>query len=325
MPFSNFKTGKFNIKAIAVGVCVLAVNIFLFFSMWGSKNGTALGLSVSSFILVSVTTALFIRSVYLCSHEHTELGALKKQVADTRAHLELLEQQKTKALSSVLEKFTTPLQAIRGYSSMILEGTFGVVQGDAKSTVEDIYNLSERISRTVEDLILNSSFARGISVIDQDSAKQSSVSASLGYRVWAARLFAVVTLVVLLIQFLFAPSLMHLLSDVLAVVAFILMTLFVLNEISNEPGSKETIASLQRDLSATTTKLEEFESGKREFLVHLSADIHAPLVTIMDNALHLSHGSFEELSNDCREASAKIFESSERLTATISTLKEALL
>lgn len=70
-----------------------------------------------------------------------------------REEAEKLSQAKTEFLSIVSHQLRTPLTAIKGYLSMILEGTYGKVPIMAQKPLENIYASNERLIRLVNDFL----------------------------------------------------------------------------------------------------------------------------------------------------------------------------
>ncbi|NIS26757.1 hypothetical protein GWO43_22045, partial [candidate division KSB1 bacterium] len=57
---------------------------------------------------------------------------LAEKVAVANERLEEMEQQKTEFVSIASHQLRTPLTAIKGYTSMLLEGSFGTLGDGAK-------------------------------------------------------------------------------------------------------------------------------------------------------------------------------------------------
>src|SRR5690606_34376031 len=69
------------------------------------------------------------------------------------AKLEELNKQKTEFVSIASHQLRSPLTAIKGYSSMILEGSYGKVNGKTKEAIEVIFESSQRLVNIIEDFL----------------------------------------------------------------------------------------------------------------------------------------------------------------------------
>lgn len=73
------------------------------------------------------------------------------QVANEK--LKSLDKLKTEFLSLAAHQLRSPLTAIRGYTSMLLEGSFGVVDEKQKEAINRVFESSTHLSKVVEDLL----------------------------------------------------------------------------------------------------------------------------------------------------------------------------
>ncbi len=73
------------------------------------------------------------------------------QVANEK--LKSLDKLKTEFLSLAAHQLRSPLTAIRGYTSMLLEGSFGNVDEKQKEAINRVYESSTHLTKVVEDLL----------------------------------------------------------------------------------------------------------------------------------------------------------------------------
>jgi signal transduction histidine kinase len=67
--------------------------------------------------------------------------------------LKSLDKLKTEFLSLAAHQLRSPLTAIRGYTSMLLEGSFGTVDEKQKEAIKRVFESSTHLSKVVEDLL----------------------------------------------------------------------------------------------------------------------------------------------------------------------------
>ena len=70
-----------------------------------------------------------------------------------REEIEKLSKAKSEFISIASHQLRTPLTAIKGYISMILEGTYGKLPKKAERPVEDVYKSNERLIQLVNNLL----------------------------------------------------------------------------------------------------------------------------------------------------------------------------
>ena len=70
-----------------------------------------------------------------------------------RQEIEKLSKAKSEFISIASHQLRTPLTAIKGYISMILEGVYGELGGKIKRPMKNVYDSNERLIRLVNDLL----------------------------------------------------------------------------------------------------------------------------------------------------------------------------
>lgn len=70
-----------------------------------------------------------------------------------RHEIENIDKAKSEFISIASHQLRTPLTAVKGYISMILEGTYGILSGKQARPLENVYQSNERLIRLVNDLL----------------------------------------------------------------------------------------------------------------------------------------------------------------------------
>lgn len=78
---------------------------------------------------------------------------LYKELQDANEKLKGLDKLKTEFLSLAAHQLRSPLTAIKGYTSMMLEGDFGDINEKAKEAIDRVYQSSQNLTIVVEDLL----------------------------------------------------------------------------------------------------------------------------------------------------------------------------
>jgi signal transduction histidine kinase len=81
------------------------------------------------------------------------LEKLNQQIAISNEKLKDLDKLKTEFLSLASHQLRSPLTAIKGYTSMLLEGSFGEVTEVQKETIDKVFQSSKHLAKVVEDLL----------------------------------------------------------------------------------------------------------------------------------------------------------------------------
>lgn len=77
----------------------------------------------------------------------------REELQQAYAKLKELDEAKSEFISIASHQLRTPLTAIKGYLSMMLDGTYGKLESKQSKTVESVYDSNERLIRLVNDLL----------------------------------------------------------------------------------------------------------------------------------------------------------------------------
>ncbi len=109
-----------------------------------------------------------------------EIRLLAKKLAETNyelarsnEQLKILDQRKSEFVSLVSHQLRAPITAIKGYTSLLLEGFYGKLAAKTKEPVERIFNSSQRLVKMVADFL-------DISKIEQGKMAYTFADADLG-------------------------------------------------------------------------------------------------------------------------------------------------
>ena len=148
------------LKYRLLNVKVLTTEFFSFALLFISVWQILLAKTMPQIILQSlVTVAIFsfsillIRSVLREVRQREELQKLSKDLENANEQLKLLDKAKSEFLSVTSHQLRTPLTAIKGYVSMMLEGDFGQVQPKQKEVLNTVSESTERLVHLISDLL----------------------------------------------------------------------------------------------------------------------------------------------------------------------------
>jgi signal transduction histidine kinase len=151
----------FNVKLILVEIALLVLNFFLFINIFLSHGRSILIFNVSVFLAILLFSALLLRGIYKDIRNRERIEALVKDMAVTNERLHVMEQSKTEFVSIASHQLRTPLTVIKGYASMILEGTFGQLLEGPHMAMANLAQASDKVVALVEDLLTVSRIEQG--------------------------------------------------------------------------------------------------------------------------------------------------------------------
>jgi len=149
-----------DIKLLGAQALVVAVISLVGSQFFFSTNPVSQILNVFTFFLVSVFGYFLVRSVKYEVKHANEMEALSKKLAATNEkldsankELERLDQAKSEFLSIASHQLRTPLTVIKGYTSMVQEGSFGKVPPKIMEVLDKVFISTERLISLVESLL----------------------------------------------------------------------------------------------------------------------------------------------------------------------------
>jgi len=142
-----------NIKVIAfefLAVLIMGASLFEVFiaeDLYQRIYKTAL------FLILSTLSFFMIRSVLNEIKRKDELQEMSNQLAVANSKLRQLDKAKSEFISIASHQLRTPLTSIKGFGSLLLEGTYGPLPDTQRNALEKIYISNERLIQLVEDLL----------------------------------------------------------------------------------------------------------------------------------------------------------------------------
>lgn len=152
--YAIIKHHLFDVKVILTEILVGVIGFILFIQIVISEPLWLKGLQLIIFTLFLVFSYFLIQSILREIH-------YRKQLQKAYEDLKKLDIAKTEFISIASHQLRTPLTVIKGYISMILEGSYGKVAERAKKPMENVFKSNERLIRLVNDLLTVSKVETG--------------------------------------------------------------------------------------------------------------------------------------------------------------------
>ncbi len=153
MGYTIIRHNLFNIKIVTTKISVFLILFFIFIRFLITDGVEEKVIEVTLFVVTTIAGMFLIKSVEKEIDAREEIEALVGRLKIANEHLRELDKQKTEFVSIASHQLRTPLTAIKGYVSMILDGSFGALEEGVKEPVKRIFHSSERLSGTVEDFL----------------------------------------------------------------------------------------------------------------------------------------------------------------------------
>lgn len=151
----------FDVKVITTEILTFSLLVFLLFRTILSNTYTEQVLNGSIFLASLIFGIFLIRSVIKEVQNREKIEELAKNLEKANERLRELDKQKSEFLSFATHQLRSPLTAVKGYSSLIMEGSFGKVPGKIKEAVDKIFQSTEGMVLMVEDFLNISRIEQG--------------------------------------------------------------------------------------------------------------------------------------------------------------------
>ncbi len=160
--YSIVRFKAFDIKVATTEATVMILSIFLFAEIFLS-NGTLEYLSKSLiWVLVSYVGYKLVGSIKKEINQREEIEKLASNLKKANKELKELDQAKDDFLSMASHELNTPLSAIEGYLSMMLDEEIGgKLNKTHRGYLEKVFKSSQRLAHLVKDLLNVSRIEQG--------------------------------------------------------------------------------------------------------------------------------------------------------------------
>ncbi|MDP3955739.1 MAG: ATP-binding protein [bacterium] len=143
----------FETKVIATEALTFMLWLFLLVRATHYTNKTDIAINVGLLLVSILIGILLIRSVIKEVKIREKVEKLAEELSNANSQLIEMNRQKTEFLSIASHQFRTPLTAIKGYSSMLLEGSFGKMSEKVRGAVDTVYQSSEHLVSVINDFL----------------------------------------------------------------------------------------------------------------------------------------------------------------------------
>ncbi len=150
--YAIMRHGLLNVKVVATEILVFVLAVAVLLETIFARGAEIL-LDASIFILVLAFGILLIRSVRKEIEQREKLEILSKELGAANERLKELDDLKTDFISIASHQLRTPLTAIKGYTSMTLEGSYGEITLKVRGVLDKVFQSANRLIYIVNDLL----------------------------------------------------------------------------------------------------------------------------------------------------------------------------
>lgn len=151
--YSMIKLGTFNAKSLVVEVFVSALWILTFSLLLFQDMTFARPIIFITLIIFGLLGIELVRSVKREVEQRQELEKLTNKLGAANERLKQIDKLKSEFVSIASHQLRSPITAIRGYASLLLDGDFGKLPQKAMEPLQRIDESSKRMALSIEDYL----------------------------------------------------------------------------------------------------------------------------------------------------------------------------
>ncbi|MBI4159980.1 hypothetical protein HY504_02340 [Candidatus Wolfebacteria bacterium] len=151
--FAMIRHHLLNIKVIMAELSVVLLNLTLVVEVLTAETLGRLFASVIVLIGTFVIGILLVRGVIREVEQREKLEVLTKELEAANERLQEVDRMKSQFYSFVSHQIKTPIGIIKGFTSLILDGSYGVIPDHAKETIGKMKDAADRLIALVENFL----------------------------------------------------------------------------------------------------------------------------------------------------------------------------
>jgi len=166
--YAILKTKLFNLKIILTESAVVIIDVILAVQIFTSHSAMESLLRALFAVFVFYGSYILVQSVRREIKFREELQVMAQQLAHANSHLRELDQMKTEFVSLASHELLTPVSAIEGYLSMLLDEHMAKIEDPkAQKYLTNVYNSAKRLARLIADMLNISRIEEGRLLVEK--------------------------------------------------------------------------------------------------------------------------------------------------------------
>ena len=159
--YSILRHHLMEIKVMTAEVFTALLGLVLLVNVLTFRTKEQLILNLGLFFAAVIFGIFLVKSVIQEVNARKEIENMAKKLKGANKKLKRLDKAKSEFISIASHQLRTPLSAIKGYVSMILDGTYGNLDSEKTEVLNRVYSSNERLITLVNDLLNLSRIERG--------------------------------------------------------------------------------------------------------------------------------------------------------------------
>lgn len=153
LAFLIVKYKAFNIKLIGAQALVVALWFLVGSLLFVAISDTTRIIAGITLIFTTVAGYFLVRSVKKEVQQREEIAELAEDLKVANEKLKVLDRMKSEFVSIASHQLRSPLTSIRGYASMLSEGSYGKLSAKAQEVTDRIVESAKYMALSVEDYL----------------------------------------------------------------------------------------------------------------------------------------------------------------------------
>jgi signal transduction histidine kinase len=143
----------FNVKTVAITALIIILSSISVMQLFFATSTFHFIYAIFEFFLILIFGVLLLRSVSIDIEQKEKIEKLAKKLASYNKHLREIDHAKSEFVSIASHQLRSPLTAIRGYASMLLEGSYGKFPAKAQKPLEHVAESARMMALSIEDYL----------------------------------------------------------------------------------------------------------------------------------------------------------------------------
>lgn len=151
--YSVVRYGFLNLRVIMAEIFTALLLIVSVINIFAAKTPGEIFAQSAAFIFVIAFGSLLIRSVIREARSREKIEQLAKNLEEANAELKKLDEAKSEFISLAGHQLRAPLTVIKGYTSMLQEGSFGELNKKAAEALGRVFLSANNLTKLVSELL----------------------------------------------------------------------------------------------------------------------------------------------------------------------------
>ncbi len=151
--YAVFELDIFHFNILGTQYLVVGLVVLITGQVFFVESTTDIFLTILTIITSVALSILLYRNLKRESDQRLEIEDLSVKLLDANEKLKGLDKLKSEFVSLASHQLRSPLTAIKGYTSMLIEGDYGEINPKAKEIIDRVLESSSNLTLVVEDLL----------------------------------------------------------------------------------------------------------------------------------------------------------------------------